>query len=95
MYLIFIKEMFVYIVGYLVNKDCELCFKVFDFEVLFGCSCKQRGDILVKSWGLVGGGGGVYLLFIVYIYYRLRLFYLIILYIFKVIKVESKKDEFL
>lgn len=93
MYLIFIKEMFVYIVGYLVNKDCELCFKVFDFEVLFGCSCKQRGDILVKSWGLVGGG--VYLLFIVYIYYRLRLFYLIILYIFKVIKVESKKDEFL
>lgn len=92
MYLIFIKEMFVYIVGYLVNKDCELCFKVFDFEVLFGCSCKQRGDILVKSWGLVGG---FYLLFIVYIYYRLRLFYLIILYIFKVIKVESKKDEFL
>lgn len=56
-YSIFTKEMFVHTAGHLANKDCESCSKAPDPEALFGCSCKQRGDTSVKSWGSGGGGG--------------------------------------
>lgn len=95
MYSIFTKEMFVHTAGHLANKDCESCSKAPDPEALFGCSCKQRGDTSVKSWGSVGGGGGVYSLLIAHTHYRPRLSYPTILYTFKAIKAESKKDEFL
>lgn len=57
MHSIFTKEMFVHTAGHLANKDCESCSKAPDPEALLGCSCKQRGDTSVKSWGSVGGGG--------------------------------------
>lgn len=91
MHSIFTKEMFVHTAGHLANKDCESCSKAPDPEALLGCSCKQRGDTSVKSWGSVGG---VYSLLIAHTHYRPRLSYPTILYTFKAIKAESKKDEF-
>lgn len=49
--------MHVHTAGHLANKDCESCSKAPDPEALLGCSCKQRGDTSVKSWGSVEGGG--------------------------------------
>lgn len=72
MYSIFTKEMFVHTAGHLANKDCESCSKAPDPEALLGCSCKQRGDTSVKSWGSVGG---FYLLLIAHTHYRPRLSY--------------------
>lgn len=65
--------MHVHTAGHLANKDCESCSKAPDPEALLGCSCKQRGDTSVKSWGSVEGG--VYSLLIAHTHYRPRLSY--------------------